>query len=33
MTRVVNAQLTDEERSLEQHLRPQTLSEYMGRPE
>jgi Holliday junction DNA helicase RuvB len=30
MTRVVNAQLTDEERSLEQHLRPQTLSEYIG---
>ena len=30
MTRVVNAQLTDEERSLEQHLRPQSLSEYIG---
>ena len=30
MTRVVNAQLTDEERSLEHHLRPQTLNEYIG---
>ena len=30
MTRVVNAQLTDEERSLEQALRPQTLNEYIG---
>lgn len=28
--RVVNAQLTDEERSIEQALRPQTLDEYIG---
>ncbi len=28
--RVVNAQLTDEERSIEQALRPQTLEEYIG---
>src|SRR5687768_16382209 len=28
--RAMTAQLTDEERSLEQHLRPQTLSEYIG---
>ena len=28
--RVINAQLTDEERSVEQALRPQTLDEYIG---
>src|SRR6188768_667973 len=28
--RVVNAQLTDDERSMEQTLRPQTLDEYIG---
>src|SRR5512134_1240321 len=28
--RVVNAQLTDDERSMEQALRPQTLDEYIG---
>jgi len=28
--RVANAQLTDDERSMEQALRPQTLDEYIG---